>query len=503
MAPLNRVIIDTDPGVDDVLAMLLALAARPEEIEVMMLSITYGNVEVQSCLRNVVAIFHVIEKELEWRKARGQLEGFETMLASKPIVAVGAEHPLEDELLMADYFHGVDGLAGVHESHPHLSPADTWKSLFKSGASAQEISSPSSRFRASQTVAHTEILRLLRENPGDTITIIAVGPLTNLALAAAEDPETFLKVKEVVVMGGAIDGVYSRPFPFTPLPFTSHLSIRRSTYPRIPWTMLLVRYPVFLLRSKETLLTLRSQIVEGNITPVAEFNTYADAVATARVFALTSPNPATTMPPPPINMSKLPPYPKKLSRPLNLTLFPLDVTTPHKLQKSHVDAKLGPLIQAGSPLAEWTNAFIQRTYAKIESLTRKQADPGIELHDPLCVWYMLTRSARSWMVAPKAPEDIRVETAGQWTRGMHLVDRRNRTKAGAGSSEQVKSPGAVDITNPMEILSIEQHIDVEIIDAPGDNGGWLDVNKGNRINRIVNTPGEDAFGPYLLERIFG
>jgi hypothetical protein len=58
----------------------------------------------RSCLRNVVAIFHVIEKELEWRKARGQLEGFETMLASKPIVAVGADHPLEDELLMADYF---------------------------------------------------------------------------------------------------------------------------------------------------------------------------------------------------------------------------------------------------------------------------------------------------------------------------------------------------------------------------------------------------------------
>jgi len=452
MAPLNKIIIDTDPGVDDVLAMLLALAAKPEEIEILMLSVTYGNVEVQSCLRNVVALFHVIEKELEWRKARGQLAGFGTMLASKPIVAVGADHPLEDELLMADYFHGVDGLAGVHESHPHLSPSDTWKSLFNPGANATaeelELVSPSSSFRASQVAAHKEILRLLRENPRDTISIVAVGPLTNLALAAAEDPETFLKVKEVVVMGGAID-------------------------------------------------------VEGNITPVAEFNTYADAVATARVFALTSPNPATTMPPPPVKMSTLPPYPKKLSRRLNLTLFPLDITTPHQLHRSQVDAKLGPLIQAGSPLAEWTNAFVQKTFAKIESLTRKQMDPGLELHDPLCIWYMLTRSAPSWMVSPKAPEDIRVETAGQWTRGMHMIDRRNRKKAGVGASEQMKSPGAVHITNPMEMLSVEEHIDVEIIDAPGDNGGWLDVNKGNRINRIVNTPGEDAFGPYLLERIFG
>jgi hypothetical protein len=51
-----------------------------------------------------VALFHVIEKELEWRRTRGQLEGFETMQTSKPIVAVGADHPLEDEILMADYF---------------------------------------------------------------------------------------------------------------------------------------------------------------------------------------------------------------------------------------------------------------------------------------------------------------------------------------------------------------------------------------------------------------
>lgn len=58
-----------------------------------------------SCLRNAVALFHVLEKEIAWRRSNGKADrGFEALRAFKPIIAVGAEHPLEEELLMADHF---------------------------------------------------------------------------------------------------------------------------------------------------------------------------------------------------------------------------------------------------------------------------------------------------------------------------------------------------------------------------------------------------------------
>ncbi|KAM5480944.1 hypothetical protein MaudMau93_007316 [Microsporum audouinii] len=181
------------------------------------------------CLRNAVSVFHVVEKELAWRRERGLAPGFEALRACKPIVACGADRALDSEPVDAGYFHGFDGLGNVHtkpasynqwihadEQCPHLSAEESYEALFAPGsadgtaASVRELEAAGEKggdrlYTPSRELAHREILRLLRENDAGTITIVAVGPLTNLALAAAEDLDAFLRAKEVVIMGGAID----------------------------------------------------------------------------------------------------------------------------------------------------------------------------------------------------------------------------------------------------------------------------------------------------------
>ncbi|KAI1855466.1 hypothetical protein JX265_007698 [Neoarthrinium moseri] len=414
------------------LAMLLALAASPEELELVMISVTYGNVPLKSCLTNVVSMFHVLDKELEWRRSQGKPEGFGGLKAYKPIVAIGPEHALEEEILMEDGFHGTDGLHGVHEAHPHLSPEETWKSLFEDGVPRpDEDPSYYTYFTPSKTPAHKEILRILKEEPENTITICSVGPMTNLALAAAEDPETFLRAKEICVMGGAVE-------------------------------------------------------VPGNITPVAEFNTYADAIATARVFALTSAVPSSTMPVVPQKIANLPAYPEKLSKRLNLTLFPLDITTPHLLNRGYFFDTVTPHVKEGSPLATWINHIMGGVFRQIERMVGDDPEPGLSLHDPLTVWYLLTIDDPAWKLAKNAPEDIRVETSGQWTHGMHVGDLRGRKRApGAGS--------AVGVSGDT----------VAIDEIPGDEFGWLSAKRGNRINRLAESPGFEKCAPDLMSRLFG
>ena len=357
--------------------------------------------------------------------------------------------------------------------HPHMSPADAWKGLFnhtsdpKQKASQEEVEKPT-LFEPSQADAHEEILRILNEHEPGTVTIVAIGPLTNLALAAAEDPEVFLRVKEVVSMGGNIyetGNVKSSLFA-------------RASAAKIP------EPPFRLIKQApgpmRTALTARNQI-----TPVAEFNVFADSVAAARVYALSSPNPHTTMPPtPPAPPGTQPeqapppylqPYPKKLSRRLKATLFPLDITNKHILSRGEYRKAMVPLLSAGSPLAEWTNAWLSSTFNKMETLQDEVTGDavGLQLHDPLCIWYCITQEDSKWKLAKD--EDIRVETSGQWTRGMCVIDQRSRLKMGNELGEEV----------------------------PGDHGNWLNGAAGNRLGRCIQSPGQDIFGTYILKKVFG
>lgn len=328
---------------------------------------------------------------------------------------------------------GLDGLHNVHATHPHLAPEGDVAKIFDDHASgAADHSNYSKYFTPAKLPAHKEILRLLKENPADSITILAVGPLTNVALAASEDPETFLRVKEVVVMGGAV-------------------------------------------------------AVEGNVTPVAEFNTFADVIATARVFALTSRTPNFTLPPK-TDKTTLPPYPDKLSRQLNLTLCPLDITTPHEIGRTYFNSTIKERLAAGSPLAVWTSHFLSGAFSTIERFWHGDGEPGLSLHDPLTVWYMLCRDDPKWKLMPQ-PEDIRIETEGQWARGQHIADRRGKRKPAEDAVAASQDP-----LNDPEIIALDT--------VKGDEMGWLSVLKGNRVNRIIESPGEELFREVIMQRIF-
>lgn len=310
-------------------------------------------------------------------------------------------------------------------------------------------------FIRSPEPAYLEILRLLRDNEPHTITIVAIGPMTNLALAAAEDPLTFLKVKEVVVMGGNIDQANDPKFQ-TLLGQTSNIQ-------EPPFR--LIKQPPGPIRD---LLNMRNQVA-----PVTDYNTFADPVAAARVYALTSRRPHATMPAqlPSVLMNRqemaspplLSPYPDALPEQLNVTLFPMDITGKHVLTRGHLEASLAPLLSARSPLADWVSSFMKATFDKTELQSEgvSRDAVGLQLHDPLPIWYCMDQDDPKWVIGNN--EDIRVETSGQWTKGAFVTDRRTR-------------------------------------DCKDEHTSDAD---GNRLRRCIDSPGRDKFGSLLLEQVFG
>ncbi len=150
-------LIDTDTGVDDALAILYAM--HSPEVHVEAITTVAGNVEVDKCTHNVRTI-------LGYAQA-----GY------KPEVVQGFGKPLRLPLVTAPEVHGEDGLGNTQSSNSR-----------KVRARAQEA---------------IECIRRLSERFSHQLTIVALGPLTNIALALKMYPRSVRKVRRVVSMGGA------------------------------------------------------------------------------------------------------------------------------------------------------------------------------------------------------------------------------------------------------------------------------------------------------------
>ena len=176
----SRVIIDTDPGVDDAFALLLAM--RSPELKIEGITPVAGNVPLELTLPNALRMVEIAGR-------------------TDIPVAAGAKGPLTRRLVTAAYVHGENGLGGAVFPDPKTKP----------------VSEPAPEF----------IRTTVRKHPGE-ITLITIGPLTNVAMALNMDPDLTGMIPRIVMMGGSLSG--------------------------------------------------------GNITPAAEFNIYVDPEAARIVF---------------------------------------------------------------------------------------------------------------------------------------------------------------------------------------------------------------------------
>ncbi len=156
MAP-RKIIIDTDPGQDDAVAILLALAS-PDEIEVLGLTAVAGNVPLALTARNARIVCE---------------------LAGRPDVPVfaGCARPLGRPLVTAEHVHGETGLNGPALPDPTMPLQDEHGVDF--------------------------IIRTLRDQDPGSVTLCPLGPLTNIAMAFVKAPDIVGRVAGIVLMGGA------------------------------------------------------------------------------------------------------------------------------------------------------------------------------------------------------------------------------------------------------------------------------------------------------------
>jgi inosine-uridine nucleoside N-ribohydrolase len=158
---MKKVMIDCDVGVDDALALILAFHST--ELEVKAVTGVNGNVPLNQVFENIQKVLSLIRPQ------------------PKPLIAKGADQPLRGTTL---YAHSVHGKSGLGEAKIELREGEQWWAV--APHPADEL-----------------MIRMVRQYPNE-LTLIATGPLTNLALALQKDPKGMRKLGEVVIMGGAV-----------------------------------------------------------------------------------------------------------------------------------------------------------------------------------------------------------------------------------------------------------------------------------------------------------
>jgi len=165
----RKIILDCDPGHDDAVAILLALAA-PQQIEVLGFTVVGGNVPLERTVDNTLRVL---------------------LLADREDIPVhpGCPRPLLREMVTAEHVHGESGL-------------DT--------GSGQLLAMP--KTKPSEKHAVNYLIDTIRASDTKTVTLVATGPLTNVAAAFAMAPDIVDRLQQLVIMGGA----YHEPGNITP-----------------------------------------------------------------------------------------------------------------------------------------------------------------------------------------------------------------------------------------------------------------------------------------------
>lgn len=331
---LMKLLIDTDPGIDDLLALLLALHSR--DVDVVAITTVAGNVGVAQTTKNVYTLFdilslhqqHIHRTSLSIKAKTDQEVDLQDhdfpvpwQIYSHPMVAVGAAGPLagKGNTPSASIVHGDDGMGNISNSAisqlTYLFSKTVGSVLFhtnkahESGTSSSRVaagvvdnsSSKGGMYSKSKRDAADEILWQLDNNEDKSLALVFIGPLTNLAIAIQRDSArsgssgvdqtrdlpTLRKAKHIYIMGGCIS----------------------------------------------------NQHPGGNITPHAEFNFYADPDAARLVLG-----------------SGLP-----------ITLVPLDVTERCRLTFGAFETVLVPL--AGkAPLPSFCVSFMRYIFDSISRI---------------------------------------------------------------------------------------------------------------------------------------